>query len=271
MKICIVGVGLIGGSIIKALYGKEYELYGWDISEDVMTSCYEQGLIVNERIPELEEMDVVFICLYPEATIEFIRAHMNEFKSDGIVTDVAGLKLMMMEEILKDFREDLHFIGGHPMAGREGQGFGVSTADIFTGANYFLVHEHVSESKIDVLKSIVKSLGCGHIEVMDAKSHDDIIAYTSHMPHILSTAYMVCDRFEKTRHCVAGSFRDMTRVSDINARLWSELIMDNKSPVLHEIKEFKKALEDLENRILSDDINGVAAFLDEAGAKKRGL
>lgn len=271
MKICIVGVGLIGGSMIKALSGQNYELYGWDISEEVMTNCYDQGLIKNRMVPSLQEMDVVFICLYPEATIDFIRQHMNAFKEDAIVTDVAGLKHMMMEEILKDLREDIHFIGGHPMAGREGQGFGVSTADIFKDANYLLVHEQVAEEKIETLKTIVKSLGCGHIEVMDAKSHDDIIAYTSHMPHILSTAYMVCDRFDKTKYCVAGSFRDITRVSDINARLWSELIMDNKMPVLHEIKVFKKALEDLEYRIESDDIEAVASFLDEAGAKKRGL
>lgn len=270
-KVLVVGLGLIGGSILKGLQKQFETIYGLDKDEQVMKTCYENGLIQNEEfsVSLLAESDIVFVCLYPEAAIEFIRTEQSHFKPGAIITDVVGLKVAIMEEIRNFIREDIHFIGGHPMAGREGKGFEVSSEEIFKNANYLLVvEENIPYGCVETLKDIIKKLGCKCIEVMDAKSHDDIIAYTSHMPHILSTVFMTCDRFDNTRNCVAGSFKDITRVSDINAELWSELILDNKEPVLTEIKRFKKALEDIEQFIETEDSKKVVAFLEGARTKK---
>jgi len=273
-KVLVVGLGLIGGSILKGLQTQFDTIYGLDRDEQVMMTCYESGLIKNESfsLDYLNEADIVFVCLYPEAAIEFIREEQNHFKPGAIITDVVGLKVAIMDEIQNFIREDVHFIGGHPMAGREGQGFSVSSEKIFKNSNYLLVvEENIPYGCVKTLKNIIKKLGCKRIEVMDAKSHDEIIAYTSHMPHILSTVFMSCDRFDNTKHCVAGSFKDMTRVSDINATLWSELILDNKEPVLNEIKRFKEALSNIEQFIESEDTRKVVEFLEGARVKKVSL
>ncbi|MCH4886884.1 prephenate dehydrogenase/arogenate dehydrogenase family protein [Acidaminobacter sp. JC074] len=267
MNILVVGLGLIGGSIVKGLKNKGHKIYGHDINKDVVELCYKENIIINQGPVSLDQMDVVFVCLYPEKTIDYLKDHMHLFKKGAIITDVVGLKEFMMTSIQDFIREDVCFIGGHPMAGREGSGFSQSTESIFYGANYLLVIDKACE-EVHLLKAIISDLGCGHIEVLDAKSHDDIIAYTSHMPHILSTAYMTCDRFEKTKHCVAGSFRDITRVSDINAGLWTELIMDNRQPVLNEINEFKKVLSELEDHIINKDHVAISKFLEGAKLKK---
>lgn len=271
MKICVVGIGLIGGSILKGLVDDSYERYGYDQSTDVMKMCYKEGLILNQEEPDWSEMDIVFVCLYPEATIHFIKTHMVHFKADAIITDVAGLKVAMMASLKSYIRDDIHFIGGHPMAGREGSGFLVSSSDIFKGANYLLVENDVPKEMMEQLYTIIESLGCGHIEVMEAWEHDEIIAFTSHMPHILSTAYMRCDRFDRTRHCIAGSFKDVTRVADINEVLWAELILNNREPVLSEIEYFEASLKQLKNQIQQRDRQGIEAFLHDAGVKKRNL
>ncbi|MBI9013015.1 MAG: prephenate dehydrogenase [Clostridiales bacterium] len=273
-KVLIVGLGLIGGSILKGLQTQFDTIYGLDRDEQIMKTCYDAGLIKNKSfsLDYLKESDIVFVCLYPEAAIEFIREEQVHFKSGAIVTDVVGLKVAIMDEIRNFIREDVYFIGGHPMAGREGRGFAVSSEEIFRNANYLLVvEENTPYGCVNTLEKIIIKLGCKRIEVMDAKSHDDIIAYTSHMPHILSTVFMSCDRFDNTKYCVAGSFKDMTRVSDINAQLWSELILDNKDPVLNEIKRFKEALDNIEQFIESEDVHKVVEFLEGARIKKVNL
>lgn len=270
-KIVVVGLGLIGGSIVKGLKNHAFEVYGIDTDQTIVNTCYEQGLIVNKDLSHncLKEADIVFVCLYPEIAMKYLKAHQMFLKPGAIVTDVIGLKVWVMEEVKSFIRHDIHFIGGHPMAGKEGQGFSVSDAAIFNHTNYLLVVDpQTPYNCVERLKQIIFKLGCKRVEILDATSHDDMIAYTSHMPHILSTVFMNCDRFNHTKNCVAGSFRDLTRVSNINALLWSQLIMENKEPVLNEIKIFKEMLESIEFMIKNDDIGGVTSFLEKAKVKK---
>lgn len=269
MKVMVVGLGLIGGSILKALKATDYELYGYDIDESLVDLCLNQNLIIS-RYADPAEMDIVVVCLYPQAAIEYINSNERLFKSGAIITDVAGLKVSLMSQ-LKIKRKDITFIGGHPMAGKEGRGFSASSEEIFIGANYLLVEEDASPQTIQVLKDLIYALGCRHIQVMNAESHDEIIAYTSHMPHILSTTFMNCNRFDATKYCIAGSFKDMTRVSDINAELWTELIMENKTPVLDEIRRFKTALDTFEKFVEEEDNFALENFLGQARLKKRAL
>lgn len=268
MKILVVGLGLIGGSIVKALSKKGYDVYGYDMNDKVLETCEKRGLI--RRDYKLEDMDLVFVCLYPKDSVDYIKRHENEFKSGAILTDVAGLKVSVMRAI-KHLRPDLAFIGGHPMAGKEGQGFKASDPEIFRGANYLLTPHQATEDQVNKLKVIIKDLACGQISVIEEKRHDDVIAYTSHLPHILSAAFMNCDRFEETKACIAGSFKDMTRVSDINASLWTELLLDNRRPVLKEIAVFKDQLNQLESALIRKNDLEVSEFLKEAGNKKRRL
>lgn len=273
-KIVVVGLGLIGGSIVKGLKGEGFEIYGIDYNQEVIKTCYDMSLIRNTKSSTsyLEEADIVFICLYPEASVKFLKDNQSLLKPGVILTDVIGLKASVMSEINTFIRSDICFIGGHPMAGKDGQGFQVSDEKIFNQSNYLLViNDKTPFTSVERLKRIILLLGCKHVEILDAEKHDEIIAYTSHMPHILSTVFMTCDRFSNTKNCVAGSFRDMTRVSNINASLWSELIMENKLPVLEEIKLFKETLESIEHMIMNNDAGQVIKFLENAKRKKLSL
>ncbi len=276
INIVIVGLGLIGGSLAKGIRPLQMKsLKGIDTSLDVISQCKDAKLIDNETETNaeiLKDADLVFICLYPELALEFVKENINSFKSGALITDVIGLKENFMFEVEKLLRDDLFFVGGHPMAGKEGKGFSVSCEKIFKNANYLLVRSEKSREKdIVLLKEIIYKLGCKHVEVLLPIEHDKIITYTSHMPHILSSAFMSCDEFEKTKDCIAGSFRDFTRVSDINPDLWTELIMDNDKFVLEEILKFKEILSDLEQSIKKKENKEVYTFFENAKAKKQAI
>jgi len=274
-NVLVVGLGLIGGSLIKALKTLDYQVFGIEKDHEVLTASRVMGLIqnsdeTNEQL--LEKADIIFISLYPEAAIEFIESHQHLFKKHVILTDVVGLKDDFMTRVEKFIRDDIYFVGGHPMAGKEGSGFYASCASIFHNANYLLISDDkLPQDVYDRLSKIIYGIGCGHIEVMTAAEHDAVIAYTSHMPHILSSTFKKCNRFDKTKHCIAGSFKDFTRVSDINADLWSELILDNKAPVLNEIEHFKKSLQALEEAIINSDQDTITELLLDGKRKKSQL
>ena len=118
---------------------------------------------------------------------------------------------------------------------------------------------------------IIYKIGCSHVEILNSDEHDEIITYSSHMPHILSSTFMSLNDNIKTKNCIAGSFKDFTRVSDINPELWTELIMENRDLVLDEISRFKEKLSELENHIKANDSSSVNTFLSDAKLKKKEL
>lgn len=271
MKIGVVGLGLMGGSYIKAFKKLKFEaVYGFDLDHTIVEAAYCNELINNSTndYELLKDVDVLFICLYPHTSLEFIRDYQHLLKTGCILTDIIGLKNEFILSLNKIIRKDIFFIGGHPMAGKEGIGFDASDSSIFLNANYILMESDVPKAKYEVLESIVKNIGCHHIEKMTPKVHDEMIAYTSHMPHILSTIFMNSQRKERVAYCVAGSFRDMTRVSEINVDLWSELILDNRHCVLDELVHFKNQLEKIEEAIKVKDETSLRVFLKDARTKK---
>lgn len=274
LNIVVVGLGLIGGSLLKGLrLLRPKSLKGIDISEDVLEKCRKLKLIDNEE-ESLSEIisngDIIFLCLYPNNAVNFLEKYMDVFKRQSLITDVIGLKSDFCETISNILREDLNFIGGHPMAGKEGSGFELSSNLIFKDSNYLLAFKDLNEDKyLDVLIEIIYGLGCRHVEILSPIEHDEIITYTSHMPHILSSTFMNCNNFSKTKNCIAGSFKDFVRIADINASLWTELIMNNRELVLKEINKFKDKLTDLESSISNNNSDFVFEFLEEAKFKKK--
>lgn len=271
MKIGIIGLGLMGGSYVKGLNAIGYDVYGWDNNQETFKEVYSLGLIKNSAsdLNLLSNMDVVIICLHPDRTLSFLRDHQGLIKSGAIVTDIIGLKYEFMQQVKQFLREDINFIGGHPMAGKEGAGFSQSSEKIFYESNYLLIDEDIAEVHFEKLESILYQLGCKNIKRLDSINHDQLITYTSHMPHILSTVFMNANRRD-IENCVAGSFRDISRVSDINVELWGQLIWDNKDLVLDEIAHFKSKLDEIQKAIETEK-KDVETFLSQAKRKKISL
>ncbi|MBN2794089.1 MAG: prephenate dehydrogenase [Clostridia bacterium] len=270
MHITVIGLGLIGGSLIKGLKNKSHDLYGYDINAEVMKQVYEEGLILNSTFDNriLESTDILFLCLPPKACISFLKKIQTNLKPKCIITDVAGIKSELMLQIHGFLREDLHFVGGHPMAGREGQGFSRSSESIFLGANYLLVNMNAPKEAIDTLKTIIIDLGCRHIEEIDPEVHDAIIAYTSHMPHLISSLLVLCNKYEQTPYCIAGSYKDITRVTDLNVPLWSNLFFDNREYLIRAIEDFELELSQMKEHLIQGNFNKIESTLVEVTEKR---
>lgn len=226
-KITIVGLGLIGGSLALKLKDLGYnEIYGIDTNNETLKKAYELGVIKKTNKNPLSESDLVIICLYPKDTIEFIKSNSKRFKKGSLITDVSGVKNQSVKKIKKYLTEDILFISGHPMAGKEKPGFDNGDKNLFNGANYILISQDIKDKRLDRLKSIISEIG-GNIIETDEEYHDKMIALTSQVPHILASVLTRINEFDDTKKFVGNSFDEMTRISLINEKLWSELFITN--------------------------------------------
>lgn len=254
MKIGIVGLGLIGGSMAKAIrLNTDHYVFGTDLDEKVITRAKIMEAI-NEELTQdkISECDMLIFALYPDATVETVKKYAPYIKKGAYLIDCAGVKEKVcnaLPEIAKEY--GFVFVGGHPMAGIEKIGFKYSNAQIFANASMILTPS--DDVKIDELADIrifFLSIGFGKITIKTPEDHDRIIAYTSQLAHVLSNAYVKSETAQEHRGLSAGSFKDLTRVAYLNETMWTELFLENKENLLNEIgvlidnlSEYKKALE----------------------------
>ena len=268
-KVYIIGVGLIGGSICKALsLSEELNVFGIDINEDVLKMAKDEGSIVDgftDASLIVPSLDIIFICLYEEGIYKFIVDHSENFKDGVILTDTFGLKKDLTTNIKNILPKQATFIGGHPMAGRESFGYEMSDKDIFENANYIITTElEDDDEKLLELISCIKKLGSVNIIKADPTEHDRIVALTSHLPHIIATSLVrISKNFDNAKHFVGGSFKDSSRTADINEVLWSDLLLSNKSEVLSQIENLENNLSDIKKAILQDREDIVKSILVE--------
>jgi len=271
LQITIVGLGLMGGSYAMALRRlNPLKIWAMDIDRAVLQKAEKEGIIdggFSQGKGPLPGSDVVLICLYPRETVRFVRENMAYFKKGALLTDSAGLKEEVIREVKTFLRPDLDFVGGHPLAGREGSGFSRASADIFKKANYLLTPVAGNRAQsLNLLKQMIKGIGSRPIEISPAE-HDAIIALTSHLPHVLAAALMNSSP-EAIRDFTGGSFRDATRVADMNARLWSELFLANKKNVLTQIKIFEDNINKIKNALQEADGASLQKLLETAAAAR---
>lgn len=255
-KIGVVGVGLIGGSICKALSeNKSNSVYGIDLDEEVLKAAISDGAIKSGFTnPEhiISELDIIILCIYEKGIYKFLEANKDKFKQGAIITDTFGLKQQIMNNIKEILPKGVTFIGGHPMAGKESSGYLHSDKDIFNNANYIITTELDNDDE-NLIKLItcLKDLGSIKIILADPKEHDRMIALTSHLPHIIaSSLVMVSKDEEKAGDFIGGSFKDTSRTADINDVLWTDLFMSNKNDVIEQLEKFKTNLDAFKDAIL---------------------
>ena len=271
--IAIVGLGVIGGSIGGALMQKGFEnVWGIDIDQGIIDTGVKRGLVsggstdAGEIIPKA---DLVIICLYPHDTVEFIKSHMDLFKKGAVITDVSGIKEGLIDQVESIMRPDLEFVGGHPMAGSESQGVSHASASMFKGANY-IITPCKSNTKRAIMKveALARQIGCTNITRLSPGEHDRAIAFTSHMPHIVALALMSMGSPECLKDFMGSSFKDATRVAQINSRLWGELFMENKENVAHQIQKMQESMEAIKQAIINSDESELEKIMDTARARR---
>ncbi len=275
-NITIVGLGLIGGSFAMALKElKPKNLWGVDIDKEVIQTAEERKIIDKGYTkPEtpLKKSDIVITCIYPGLTIKFIRENIHYFKPGAIITDTSGIKEKLINEINKFLRNDVDFIGGHPMAGRESKGLKYASKKIFKDANYLITPTAKNKAEnIKKIEGLVRAIGFKNIVKLKPKDHDEIIAFTSHLPHILASALINSDDRKDTKYFVAGSYRDATRVARINYELWTELIMDNRHSTLEQIEKFENSVSLFKKAIMNNNKDELRALFKEGSRRREEL
>ena len=273
----IIGLGLIGGSYAKALKNlKVKNIIGVDSNPIVAMMAKDEGVITencNDSMEPLKRADVIICALYPAAVLNFVQKNVQYFKKDMLFTDVMGIKGDILEQVDELLGAEQDFVSGHPMAGREGQGYGQSAAEIFNGANYIIVpRAHNNKDKIAWLKKFAYELGCKNVVEVTAKEHDEIIAYTSNLPHAMAIALINSDSMTpNNKYFIAGGFRDATRVADINVALWADLFVSNRKNVISEIAKLQKQLERWSNALEKGSKEDLEQMMLSAKEKRKDL
>lgn len=272
-NITIVGLGLIGGSYAEAI--KELSpknLWAIDIDEESLKYAEKIGLIdkgYKEAEVPIKNSDIIIICLYPELTLKFLKENMKHFKSGAIITDAVGIKEKVTENINSIIRDDLDFIGGHPMAGRETSGVKSASKEIFKNANYIITPTDKNKKEnIELIEDLVRKIGFSKIVKVSPRKHDEIIAFTSQLPHVIATTLMNCTYMQDVNSFTGGSFNDITRIAKINSSLWSELMIENDEHIVSQINLFQNYMTKIKNAIESKNYEQLNDILKESSKRK---
>lgn len=271
MKIFIVGLGLIGASYAEGLHHRGHKIYAYNRNHDHVLTGIKQGFIQDDNnLKRLSSCDLVILALYPEHNVQFVKENLELFKKGQVITDVSGTKTKMMSELEELLPKGVSYTSHHPMAGKETSGFLSRDAKIFKNANFLIVQGSRSIDKDEkLLREIANSLQFGKITVMDAKSHDELIAFTSQLTHVLAVALVQSDHLTMTKDATGDSYRDLTRIAKINEVMWSELFLENKEALLNKINDFEVQLEKIKSLILEGNEAELQTYLKEAKERRK--
>ncbi len=272
MNIGVVGLGLIGGSLAKsAKKNTNHKVLGADRSKPVLDYALLSGVIDGElNTKALQDCDVVFLSLYPEATIKYIEDNAKNFKKDSIVIDCAGTKRAVCEKGFALAEENgFHFIGGHPMAGTQYSGIKYAKDTMFKNACFVLVPKHQEDVYVlGKARDVIIEIGFAKITVMDAEKHDRLIAFSSQLAHVVSNAYVKSPSANEHKGISAGSYKDMTRVAYLNENMWTELFIDNGDNLTNELDILIKELTKYRDAIKAKDAETLRLLLKEGREAK---
>jgi prephenate dehydrogenase len=261
----IVGLGLMGGAVAMALRKmvKGGSLLAHDIDEAALSAA---GGLIDESFVSPEYMlprcDLVFLCLNPSTLLRFMDRWMDRFKPGCLITDIAGVKGVIVEKMEGELREDIDFIPGHPMAGSEGEGFACAGSCDFRGKNYILTPlKRNRPENLAFLRDLIRRMGFGRITETGAPEHDRKIAFTSQLCHVIAAALIDCGEDQEIARFVGGSFEDLVRIALLNVPMWSELFLENRRELLARIERFAESLNELKVLIAEGSEQALAARL----------
>ncbi|EGT3617446.1 prephenate dehydrogenase [Clostridium perfringens] len=281
MNITIVGLGVIGGSYALSLKDyKEFDIYGIDVNKDSLLKTKSLGIIKEGALFKSQESkeivrntDLLILCIYPKDIINFINIYKSEFKENLIITDVTGIKEYFIESVLEILPEGIDFVFSHPMAGREKRGFEYASAEVFQKANFIItpVKEN-KEENLKLIEEIAFKMGFFNVKRISPKSHDEIISFTSQLPHAIAVSLVNSDDLEvDTGKFVGDSYRELTRIAKINEELWSQLFLGNKENLINRIEAFQRELEKIKSALCCNDQESLKTLFRNSTEKRENL
>lgn len=271
MNILICGLGLIGASLAKQIKkNTNHRVLGWNRTESVTRKALRDGAIDESGDVDdlIAQADITIINFYSEAIIPFILEHKDSFKEDSIVTDSCGIKTKICRELEKyDF--NFYYIGAHPMAGREVAGYDNSLDSLYDNASFICTPVgNTPKNKIDALIGLAEDMGFARTVVTTPEHHDEMIAFTSQIAHVLACSYVLSPLAPMHSGYSAGSYRDVSRVARINADMWADLFIDNKQPLIDEIDDLVSNLMKFKYNIVNEDAQALKDLMNKANKIK---
>lgn len=279
MNITLVGLGVIGGSIGLSLRGKVYgvNVLGIDLNNETIEKAFELGIIEKGAISDtteaeklISDSEIIILSIYPEDIKAFIDKYKNSFKENAIIIDTSGVKNKIVN---LEIPENIDFVLVHPMAGREKKGIEFASRKVFIGANFIITKtKNNLDENIEQVKYLAQKMGFANIVETTVESHDDTIAFTSQLPHAIAVALVNSDKLTiDTGSFTGDSYKEITRIANINETLWSQLFLGNKENLLSKIEGFEEALEDIKTALKNEDEKMLKELFVSATEKRKKL
>ena len=271
MKVGILGLGLIGGSMARAFSKAGHTVFAADTAETILSFAQLSGAVSAElNGSNIGLCDLLLLAIYPEGSARWLERNAHLVSAEALVMDLCGIK----EEICRRCfplaqRYGFTFVGGHPMAGSHFSGFKYSRSNLFQGAPMVLVPPRFDDIMLlQRVKDALAPCNFGSFSVCTAEEHDRLIAFTSQMPHVLSNAYIKSPTAMSHKGFSAGSYKDLTRVAWLNAPMWAELCMENRENMLYELDTYIASLQTYRDALAQRDMTALTALLEEGRRRK---
>lgn len=271
-KISVIGLGVLGGSYAKGFAKAGIQVYAVDLNEDALRFARENHWIKDGSTDPsiIRDSDIVISCLYPHTFIQWVKENQKYFRPGTLLTDVTGVKRAVIKAINEELRDDCEFIACHPMAGRESRGLAYADESRFENANFIIVPtENSSKHAIDTAYEIAHLLKFGKIRELSAEEHDRMIGFLSQLTHVIAVSLMNTSDHSHLADYTGDSFRDLTRIANINEDLWPELFVMNKDYLLEEIHAFTHEMESFADLIENEDYEAMRKKLIQSTARRK--
>lgn len=271
MKLGILGLGLIGGSLARAYALEGHTVYAQESDEQILSFAILSGAVhapLDEK--RIAQCELILLAIYPDGSASWLENHAPQISPSALVLDCCGIKHEVCARCFPLAEKyGFTFVGGHPMAGTQFSGFKYSRATLFRGAPMVLVPPVFDDiSLLERVKEALKPCGFGSFSVTTAEDHDKMIAFTSQMPHILSNAYIKSPTALNHKGFSAGSYKDLTRVAWLNAPMWAELFLENRENVLFELDTYLNSLNAYRQAVADGDFDQLVELLEEGKKRK---
>ena len=271
MTVGIVGLGLIGGSFAKAYHTVGHTVLAFDIDRSTYDFAVLSGTVNGPLTDEtLSTCDLILIAVIPSAAVDYLKHHAAHIGPKPVVIDCCGTKRVVCAACFPLAKEHgFTYLGGHPMAGTHNSGFKYATPTMFHNAPMVLVPENHNDIQLlSRVKDLLAPAGFSRFSITAAEQHDEMIAFTSQLAHVVSNAYIKSPTAGLHKGFSAGSYKDMTRVAWLAPRMWAELFLENKEYLMTELNTLIDNLRQYQDAMERNDLPGLVQLLDEGRRRK---
>lgn len=271
MKVGILGLGLIGGSLARAYAKAGHTVYACETNQDMLAFAELAGAVHGVLDADtVGSCDLILLAIYPGGSAAWLESNGHMISKDTLVLDCCGTKTEICARCFPVAKKyGFTYVGGHPMAGSHNSGFKYSRSNLFQGAPMVLVPPRFDDMELlSRVKDALEPCRFGSFSVTTAQEHDRMIAFTSQMPHVVSNAYIKSPTALDHKGFSAGSYKDLTRVAWLNPRMWAELLMDNQENILSELDFYIESLRAYREAVANRDMDTLVALLDEGRKRK---